>query len=343
MSAFLKVDAFTIDMYGVDTNYCRTFTKTVNVIESNDFQSCLVLYFKTNKVVLPNRIKMYNNHFCLYVSDTSILVVLCEAKLSSSLKFFSITPTECYRWSNEQWDVSFDDVEFSSKPPRSFSDYILHSHGEWWYYDNGYILNGKRFSLNTRPHQVFIYIELHRKVQLTVGKQTSSQQVIQSSNTTTPDIRTQPSAEQETNIPTETNEILFNREQIKTHATTNATVATAPNLSSEILDLLFYNIIGASNSNDRNISVVGRDSGSNHVAYLKRGDIAFSTLDANPALAQINNCTNLKLRNIAPQMDWFIDRTDDLLACNISEFVPIEIRSNAICSPNKRKNGYDYI
>lgn len=149
----------------------RLFTRDVNFIRTNEYKSVLTMvYTCTDKyLTFPNRAsKTYRNHFCLYTGiDNTILVVLTETTRQlpdqdAVIEYHFIKPTNASIGfcCNHKWTISFDKCEYNNKPPQSFSKYTLYTSGEWWYYENGIILNGVHSNV-AESVSCIIYLELH--------------------------------------------------------------------------------------------------------------------------------------------------------------------------------------
>lgn len=120
-------------------------------------------------IVFPNRMgHKYCNHFCAYTSlDNSILIALTETTRQlpdqdAVVEYHYIKPTNaaigfcCDR----KWCISFDKCIYKNQIPESFSKYTLYSSGEWWYFENGLILNGVENS-EYNSCNCLVYLELH--------------------------------------------------------------------------------------------------------------------------------------------------------------------------------------
>lgn len=166
MSALLPISAVELNLnaeYGYST---REFSKVPNVYVSNNYKSCLILAYNQSKPI-ENRIDDYRNHFTLFRSDDTIIVVRSETNLihadnDAILVYDVITPTDGFRSSYKNWNVSFDKITYSCDRPDTFVGYSLIGSGEWWFFDNGIILNGKSGHTHNKICQsIFIYYELH--------------------------------------------------------------------------------------------------------------------------------------------------------------------------------------
>lgn len=170
MSALLAIEALELNLnaeYGYTT---REFSKIPNVYVSDNYKSCLILsYHQTHSI--ENRIKEYRNHFTLFRNENSILIARSETTFIHSdndaiITYDLIIPSEHkherYRSKFKNWDVSFDKISYSATQPKNFIGYTLIGSGEWWFYDNGVILNGlSGYKHNTKCQSILIYYELH--------------------------------------------------------------------------------------------------------------------------------------------------------------------------------------
>lgn len=171
MSALLPVSEHVYEL-----NLCaehgytyRDFKRSVRVYQSTDYESAMFLIYVSYKNTLPNRRTPYRNHFTLYRNSDTVIVVRSETTLrfqdhDAALQYDVIKPTESYRASTPcDWTVSFDKIEYSQKRP-SFITYNLVCSGEWWYFENGVILNGvTAYEKDTACGTMFVYYELHPK------------------------------------------------------------------------------------------------------------------------------------------------------------------------------------
>lgn len=118
------------------------------------------------KKTFPNRINLYNNHFCVYTgTDQSVTIVRSETKLKftdvdaileyDTLKLSEPMFTTTCR---NRWLVSYDRCERSTTRAKTFTKHTLCCSGEWWYFNNGIILNGIHGSA-----PCLIYYEMYAK------------------------------------------------------------------------------------------------------------------------------------------------------------------------------------
>ncbi|ACH96175.1 GrBNV_gp23-like protein [Oryctes rhinoceros nudivirus] len=177
MSALLPISASELNLNAEYGYTSREFSKVPNVYVSDNYKSCLVLAYHQQNTI-ENRIKEYRNHFVLYQNGTSIIIVRTETTFVHSdndaiLTYDVITPSdERYRSKFKNWDVSFDKITYSSKQPTSYLGYSLIGSGEWWFYDNGVILNGvSSYQHNVKCQSIFIYYELHVDHKITISSE----------------------------------------------------------------------------------------------------------------------------------------------------------------------------
>lgn len=166
MSCLLPIVANEINLIRENGLTIREFSKIPTYPEYNTYDSCAFLMYKTDTKLNYFDTKDYRNHFTLYVSGDSIVIVLTETTLihtstDVALNFHVIKPTSASRVFEDKWSISFDKIDYSKERPNNFSCYRLHSSGEWWYFDHGIVLNGLSADLNSDIKSVFIYFELH--------------------------------------------------------------------------------------------------------------------------------------------------------------------------------------
>lgn len=173
MSALLNTTASEINVCAEYGYSAREFTRQPRVMICQDYKSCLMLVHYQSRM-LPNRQSDYRNHFTLFRSKTSILVVRVETTLVHNDNDAVLTydrirvsddQADRMRASKDDWDVSFDrNVEYSNMRPDNFTDYELIGSGEWWFFDRGVILNGvTKYVEDSSCLSLFIYYELHPK------------------------------------------------------------------------------------------------------------------------------------------------------------------------------------
>jgi hypothetical protein len=164
MSAILNLTLTKpLDLLGEAYVEARTFLPSPYVILTSNFDRLLWLNFTSTKPI-PNRKISYRNHYALYTYKTSLLLVWTETTLDygkandAVLNYYNIECQAEESLTNKisQWSVSYDHVSVSYKKPLNFTNYNLHSSGEWWYFDRGFILNGIVDSEYT-----FNYFEFH--------------------------------------------------------------------------------------------------------------------------------------------------------------------------------------
>lgn len=150
---------------GINT---RNFTGNVNVPAAVHYQSILTLFYlcDNDRVLYPNRVVKYRNHFCLYTGlDGTVLIVRSETTLKfqnqDAVVYYNVlrlTDRALSTCCAGRWVISFDKCEHSTECPESFLPYTLCCYGEWWYYERGVILNGIH-----GVRSCLVYYELHPK------------------------------------------------------------------------------------------------------------------------------------------------------------------------------------
>ncbi|ATY70217.1 GrBNV gp23-like protein [Tomelloso virus] len=180
MSALLPISAVELNVnaeYGYST---REFSKVPNVYVSDDYKSSLFLVYKQNNPI-GHRIQDYRNHFTLFSNDKSLIIVRTETSLihtdnDATLEYETITPNDgqCYRSDYKNWNISFDKITYSGAKPTSFAGYTLIASGEWWFFDNGIILDGLTgYVHNQKCQSILIYYELHVDHKITLPSEQS--------------------------------------------------------------------------------------------------------------------------------------------------------------------------
>lgn len=174
MSALLPIDTVELNLnaeYGYTT---REFSKVPRVYVSDNYNSCLVLAYSQIGNI-ENRKSEYRNHFTLFRNDKSIIIARTEttfvhADNDAIITYDIISPIEKYRSTFKNWVVSFDKISYSSAQPASFVGYSLVCSGEWWFYDNGIILNGTSgYKHGSMCLSMLIYYELHVDHKITIS------------------------------------------------------------------------------------------------------------------------------------------------------------------------------
>lgn len=166
MSCLLPIEANEINLIRENGLTIREFSKIPTYPEYNTYESCALWIYKTPTKLNYFETKYYRNHYTLYKSADSIVIVMTETSLiytstDAVLTFHVIKPTTASRVFENKWGISFDKIEYSKERPNNFSNYHLHSTGEWWYFDNGVVLNGVSCLLDEPVESVLIYFELH--------------------------------------------------------------------------------------------------------------------------------------------------------------------------------------
>jgi hypothetical protein len=186
MSVFVVNTASELNLHGEYGFNTRTFSRYPCYRQSpNGYSSVLFLCYEDERVGasklencrLPKRIgPLYRNHYTLFSNDNSVCVVRTETMLQHTdndavLVYDVITPNssvenDCMYTEYKKWRVSFDrNITYSDEMP-NFSEYRLIGSGEWWFFDDGIILNG-HFTygssdvIEQQCSTQFIYYELH--------------------------------------------------------------------------------------------------------------------------------------------------------------------------------------
>lgn len=167
MSCLLPIPASEINLFSEAGVTTREFIKVPRFPKFNTYESCALWIYTTETKLDHFNTEHYTNHYTLFTSVDSIVLVLTETTLQwrdtdAILDFHVIKPIKSSRTSSGKWDISFDKIEYSNKKPSNFSSYHLHSCGEWLFFDSGIILNGIKCNLNDKCEKYnLIYIELH--------------------------------------------------------------------------------------------------------------------------------------------------------------------------------------
>lgn len=173
MSALLRAEATEINLFAEYGYSARDFSKQPRVEVRSEYKSCLLLVHHQSRA-LPNRRERYRNHFTLFHSNDSILVVRAETTLihndNDAVLLYDrirVSPNrdDRMRASLDNWDVSFDrDIDYSNARPDRFGEYELVGSGEWWFFDRGVVLNGATaYARDVDCLALFAYYELHPK------------------------------------------------------------------------------------------------------------------------------------------------------------------------------------
>jgi len=183
MSALLPIPASELNIcaeYGYST---RKFSKYPHVCQAVNYNSSMFLVYRQTKA-LPNRHNGYRNHFCLYINHNSICIVRTETTLlhadnDAILVYDIIKPKldvkECFRAKYKNWDISFDYITHSNTKPSSFVGFTLVCSGEWWFFDDGIILNGiTSYKKDCFCEYFFMYYELHPQKLMYVNSNTNN-------------------------------------------------------------------------------------------------------------------------------------------------------------------------
>ena len=143
----------------------RSFNPTPCFRVSDQYQK-VFMAVHVSPQVSGNRVENYKNHFSLYVGDDRIVLVRIEGNLKFPdadcvLEYYTITPLSGSKGNIGNWSVSLDDVEFSHSKPETFDGLTFTAHGEWWFFDQGIVLNGQTsYFKNSIVYSFFSYLEL---------------------------------------------------------------------------------------------------------------------------------------------------------------------------------------
>lgn len=171
MSALLPIDAYQINLNAEYGYSSRKFEKVPRVVVSTKNTSCLFLVLTQEERITPLSDKP-RNFYALYANHNSVVVARVETTLihrdnDAVIEYDFITPTDdvCgrFRATYENWDVSFDRINYKNTPPDSWLGYRLLSSGHWWFFDRGVVLNGLNTSTEyeTKCLSTLIYYEFH--------------------------------------------------------------------------------------------------------------------------------------------------------------------------------------
>lgn len=314
----------------------RSFKRAVRVYQSADYKSALFLVYATYKHALPNRKTPYRNHFTLYRNADTVVVVRSETTLrfqdhDAALQYDVIKPTESYRAATAcDWTVSFDKIQYSNTRP-SFLSYTLVCSGEWWYFENGVILNGiTAYEKGITCGHMFIYYELHPKYNivtpLSQNYRTSAQTRLLSMATTSSSLpsflggrrRQPPDPNPPTsNTPTST---IPNNQAATT--TTTATSATAPNPSCNPRTQLCSFLTAPTAVSDSGFNVIQATTLNSNIAPIVN-TLARPIIQTNDS----QEVPDMDIKTVVPSMFWFVQRSKELDARCISYFLPKDFKA----------------
>lgn len=303
----------------------RSFTRDVNFIRTNEYKSVLTMVYTciNPSIVFPNRMgRKYRNHFCAYTGlDNSILIALTETTRQlpdqdAVVEYHYIKPNNaaigfcCDR----KWCVSFDKCIYKNQLPESFSNYTLYSSGEWWYFENGLILNGVENS-EYNSCNCLIYLELHPTYSIK-----SDNKLINSKLSTI-------SALSHQSAPTFLREFLnsqsFNTQKSPTPHQNELNNQTTNDIRATILDDLVNNEQQISSSVPMTANVNSLIQPSNI--------LPFANSIVGPSNHVINNdrenAPDKVLQNLLPSLWWFKIRDCELKKGDIGYFIPSPIET----------------
>lgn len=311
----------------------RNFKRAVRVYQSADYKSVLFLVYATYKHTLPNRKTPYRNHFTLYRNADTVVVVRSETTLrfqdhDAALQYDVIKPTESYRATTTEcdWTVSFDKIQYSNTRP-SFLSYTLVCSGEWWYFENGVILNGiTAYEKDITCGHMFIYYELHPKYNivtpLSQNYRTSAQTRLLSMATASSSLpsflegRTEQRQQPNLNPPTTTT-----GSQAATTTTTTTTAATTPSCNPRTQLCSFLTNRNAHTA-DSGFNVIQATTLNSNIAPIVNA-LARPIIQTNDA----QEVPDLDTKTVVPSMFWFVQRSKELNAKCISYFLPKDFKT----------------
>lgn len=345
MSALLPVSerVYELNLCAEHGYTYREFKRSVRVYQSSDYKSALFLVYVTYRNRLPWRKTPYRNHFTLYRSADSVLVVRSETTLrfqdhDAALHYDVLTPTESYRATTAcDWTVSFDKIDYSNRRP-SFVTYSLVCSGEWWYFENGVVLNGvTAYEKDAACGNMFVYYELHPRYNIvTAGAQRNHRSGAQSrllaaasSSSSLPAFlagRTEPPAQ--TGAPPSTADAstappargsnAFAATDVDGTSTTAAAAegrvaAPGPNPRTRLCSFLA--------DADSPAHVVGATTLNSSIAPIVN-TLARPVIRANDT----REAPDLDTRNVVPSMFWFVQRSREFDAKSIAYFLPKDFK-----------------
>lgn len=164
MSAILNIDSKEIVLTEEPFSQSRSFSKAPNVCFNNVTKLVTLECSLCKK--LPNRKSNYRNHYCLYYSDNRLVLVYIETMLDFGMdndaitKYITFTFNDTSHVQSGNWTISYDSVTTDFTAPSDLEDFVLHSYGEWWSFNKGFILNGIVGYQGTAISYKFIYLEL---------------------------------------------------------------------------------------------------------------------------------------------------------------------------------------
>lgn len=345
MSCLLPIAASEINLFSEGGVTTREFIKVPRFPKFNTYESCALWIYTTETKLDYFNTENYTNHYTLYTSADSIVLVLTETTLQwrdtdAILDFHVIKPTKSSRTSSGKWDISFDKIEYSNKKPSNFSSYHLHSCGEWLFFDSGLVLNGVKCNLNDKCTKYnLVYLELHPPdsfylkqnpaVKPVEGKKTidlsnlGNQAFIPPNNSTS----TPYSNISQSNQTSNTTQNPFNPQNNQTPHTSSQNTQTSTTSSQS-----------TQTSDTSSQSTQTPNSTSNQTAYtsLQNNQIPNTNIFSTATLpismvSQINkiipvkqvnniNIPKIRLQNIIPSLYWFTARSNELEKSDISYF-----------------------
>lgn len=175
MSALLPVSAKELNLCAEYGYSSRVFRKYFAVHEYSNYCSALFLVYRQLEP-LKHRNDRYRDHFAIYCNSDSICIARTKTTIfhpdnDAIILYDVIKPKngvdDRLRSKYKQWSISFDRIEYSSEMP-DFLTYRLIGTGEWWYFDDGYILNGLTSydKLTRQCESLFVYYEMHAQYKI---------------------------------------------------------------------------------------------------------------------------------------------------------------------------------
>lgn len=319
----------------------RNFKRAVRVYQSADYKSVLFLVYATYRHTLPNRKTPYRNHFTLYRNADTVVVVRAETTLrfqdhDAALQYDVMKPTESYRATTEcDWTASFDKIQYSNARP-SFLSYTLVCSGEWWYFENGVILNGiTAYEKDVTCGHMFVYYELHPKYNIVtpvsqnyrINAQTRLLSMATTSSSLPPFLASRTdSRRQQANL----NPSPGDNEKSGRDATT-ATGTTAPSCNPRTQLCSFLA------NNDTGFNVIQATTLNSNIAPIVN-TLARPIILTNDA----QEVPDLDTKTVVPSMFWFVQRSKELNAKCIAYFLPKDFKTTPDTVGNSLLNNAYY-
>lgn len=321
MSALLAIDTSEINIcaeYGYNT---RHFDKRPRVIVSDNYKSCMFLVHQQTENI-PNRKEKYNNHFTLFRSVDTIVIVRTEttmvyrdndAVLLYDVITLSSNITDRFKAEKNSWAVSFDRITYSNEKP-IFNNFELISSGEWWFFDKGIILNGiTKYVKDQECLNIFIYYELHPKfIVRSTSMNFANPWNFMNNNTIT---HPQPHG---TTIENNTNNTLPKQPSstLPFSYSVNATNDNA-NLSTNATS-------NTASSNTENTPIPNNSQNSFHTSTLASTILPMLNAASRPIISKNDtiDAPDVRYQAVIPTLYWLTTRAEELTKSDISYFLP---------------------